>query len=82
MDIYDLEKVLDRATDLFWEKGYGGTTMHELVTRTGLNIRTIHEELGDKERLFFECIDCYVSMSFWTLDEILTKKNFIIFRLL
>jgi len=53
MDIYDREKVLDRATDLFWEKGYGGTTMHELVTRTGLNIRTIHEEFGDKERLFF-----------------------------
>jgi hypothetical protein len=24
MDIYDREKVLDRATDLFWEKGYGG----------------------------------------------------------
>ena len=82
MDKYDREKVLDKAADLFREKGYDQTTIHELVTRTGLNLRTIHKEFGSKERIFLECVDCYVSKSFWTIGEILSKRNFIKFRLL
>jgi TetR/AcrR family transcriptional repressor of nem operon len=71
---YDLEIVLEKATDLFWEKGYGGTSIIDLVARTGLNSRSMYNEFGDKEGLFLACIDHYVSESLSGLGKILAKK--------
>ncbi len=39
---YDLEKVLDNAMEIFWQKGYEGVSMAELVLHTGLNRRTMY----------------------------------------
>jgi TetR/AcrR family transcriptional repressor of nem operon len=71
---YDREVVLDKATNLFWEKGYEGTSMSELVAETGLNTRSLYNEFCCKEQLFLECIDHYGSKSIMVLSEILTKK--------
>jgi len=34
---YDKEKVLDLATQLFWEKGFKATSIGDIVKATGLN---------------------------------------------
>jgi TetR/AcrR family transcriptional regulator, transcriptional repressor for nem operon len=43
---------LDRAVDLFWERGYYGVAVDELVTRTGLHRAAIYGEFGSRQRLF------------------------------
>lgn len=71
---YEREEVLDKTTDLFWEKGFEATSINEIVARTGLNKHSLYNEFGDKERLFLLCIDEYVNKSIKVLSDILTKK--------
>jgi len=71
---YDREEVLEKTTDLFWEKGFEATSMNEVVARTGLNKHSLYSEFGDKEKLFINCIDHYISNSSRFLSDILTRK--------
>ncbi len=71
---YDREEVVEKATALFWEKGFEATSMNEMVARTGLHTNSMYSEFGNKERLFLECIDHYISKSLRALINILTKK--------
>lgn len=70
---YDREAVLGKATNLFWEKGYEGTSMSELVAETGLNTRSLYNEFHCKETLFLECIDHYLGESTKMLSGIHTR---------
>ncbi len=56
---YDLQKVLDNAMEIFWQKGYEGVSMAELVSYTGLNRRTMYSLFTDKEGLFKDALDNY-----------------------
>lgn len=56
---YDIEKVLDNAMDIFWQKGYEGVSMAELVVHTGLNRRTMYSLFKDKEGIFKDALDNY-----------------------
>lgn len=49
---YDRADVLDRATGLFWQKGYQATSMADIVRVTGLNTASMYKEFGDKSGLF------------------------------
>ena len=71
---YDREEVLAKATDLFWEKGYEGASIQEMVARTGLNTRSMYNEFGDKEGLFLECIDHYMNETLHDLAVILKRE--------
>jgi len=57
---YDREDVLRRATRLFWEKGYEGTHLKELVEVAGINRFSLYEEFGGKEGLFEEALETYI----------------------
>ena len=56
---YDLEKVLDNAMELFWQKGYENVSMADLVSYTGLNRRTMYSLFVDKEGIFKDALDNY-----------------------
>jgi len=56
---YDLEKVLDNAMELFWQKGYENVSMAQLVEHTGLNRRTMYSLFKDKEGIFKDALDNY-----------------------
>ncbi len=58
---YDLQKVLDNAMEIFWQRGYEGVSMAELVSYTGLNRRTMYSLFTDKEGLFRDALDNYYS---------------------
>jgi len=57
---YARDGVLEAATQVFWEKGYQGTSVGDLVEGTGLHRRSMYEEFGDKEGLFTACLDHFV----------------------
>jgi len=56
---YDKEDVLIKVMKVFWNKGYQGTSIRDLVTATGLNTRTMYNLFGGKEGLFLEALDTY-----------------------
>lgn len=71
---YDRDKVLEAATQVFWEKGYQGTSVGDLVEGTGLHRRSMYEEFGDKDGLFESCLDHYVLKAGKATAAILTRQ--------
>ena len=58
---FDHDAVLDKAMDLFWERGYGATSIQDLVEATGVNRASMYGTFGNKQRLFLAALDHYVS---------------------
>lgn len=58
---YDKEKVLELATNLFWEKGFKATSIGDIVKATGLNKYSMYEEFKNKEGLFKEALFTYTN---------------------
>ena len=56
---FDRNKVLDRATRLFWERGFGGTSISDLEAAMGIGRTSIYAAFGAKEDLFMAAIDHY-----------------------
>jgi AcrR family transcriptional regulator len=71
---YNKEAILAAATELFWRRGYDGTSMDDLVKHSGLNRHSMYNEFGDKERLFLSCIDYYVIEDSKEVIRILTQE--------
>jgi TetR/AcrR family transcriptional repressor of nem operon len=57
--LFDETAVLQNAMDLFWEKGYNGTSMDELTKATGLSRSSIYNSFGDKHQLFMRSLAFY-----------------------
>ncbi len=51
-EVFDREVVLEKAKDVFWLKGYNGTSMQDLVDATGLNRSSIYNSFGSKMELY------------------------------
>lgn len=54
-----MEKALDQAVDLFWAKGYEGTSLTDLTDAIGVNKPSLYAAFGGKEQLFFKALDRY-----------------------
>lgn len=55
----DPEVALEKAMKLFWEKGYEGTSMSDLVEATGMAKPGLYATFGDKEELYLKSLDHY-----------------------
>lgn len=49
---FDEEIVLDKAVNLFWKKGYNGTSAQDLVDELGISRSSLYDTFGDKLELF------------------------------
>ena len=54
---FDQEVVLDKAMQIFLEKGYEKTPMQGLVDQMGIHRRSIYDIFGDKHELFLKILD-------------------------
>lgn len=58
---FDREAALDRAMLLFWEHGYEATSLSQLTSVMGISPPSLYAAFGDKQALFLEAVDRYVS---------------------
>ncbi len=56
---FERDDALEKAMKAFWEKGYEGTSMKDLIGRMGLNPGSIYATFGDKKTLFCEALQYY-----------------------
>jgi AcrR family transcriptional regulator len=57
---FDADEALDRALQVFWEKGYEGAAISDLTTAMGINRPSLYAAFGSKEELFRRVMDRYV----------------------
>jgi len=77
-ETFDRHEVLEKITNLFWLKGYNGTSIQNIVDASGLNRSSLYNSFGDKYQLFTESLGYYCehvqSVSLSDVEK-LTPKN-------
>lgn len=56
---FDRHEVLERAMDLFWERGYSQTGMTDLLDHMGIQRQSFYNTFGSKEEVFIESVKMY-----------------------
>lgn len=56
---FDIEKALDTAEELFWRKGYEGTSLSDLTGAIGITPPSFYFAFKSKEALFKQVVDRY-----------------------
>ncbi|MDR3695687.1 TetR/AcrR family transcriptional regulator [Mucilaginibacter sp.] len=56
---FDENEVLGKAIDIFWHKGYNGTSMQDLVDGLGISRSSLYDTYGDKHTLFMKALESY-----------------------
>ena len=60
---FDIEKVLAAAGDIFWERGYEGTSTRALTECTGLTPASIYHAFGDKRGFYLRALRYYLDQN-------------------
>ena len=56
---FNIEKALDQAMIVFWQKGYEGASLSDLTEAMGINRPSLYAAFGNKEALFRKALDRY-----------------------
>jgi AcrR family transcriptional regulator len=56
---FNPEEALDLARDVFWRKGFQGTSLDDITAATGLAKPSLYAAFGDKNALFLKVLDRY-----------------------
>jgi TetR/AcrR family transcriptional repressor of nem operon len=56
---FDPGEVLDLARDVFWRKGFQGTSLDDITAATGIAKPSLYAAYGDKNALFLKVLDRY-----------------------
>jgi TetR/AcrR family transcriptional repressor of nem operon len=56
---FDDDAVLDRALQLFRQRGFEGTSMSDLEAHLGLGRQSLYNAFGDKRELYLKALDLY-----------------------
>jgi TetR/AcrR family transcriptional repressor of nem operon len=60
---FNENEVLKAAGELFWARGYEGTSTRDLAERTGLTPSSIYSAFGDKRGLYLRALDQYIGQT-------------------
>ena len=67
---FDENEVLTKAIQLFWHKGYNGTSMQDLVDGLGISRSSLYDTYTDKHTLFIKALESYQNSGADKIQEI------------
>lgn len=68
-------EIIEKAMNVFWEKGYHGTSMQDLVDAMQINRSSLYNTLGDKHSLFIKCVTTYADAGIRDTKEKIAKEK-------
>ncbi len=72
---FDRDEVLHRAMEVFWMRGYEGTSIQDLVKYMGINRQSIYDTFGDKHTLFLQSLDRYREIQSRKVFDVLERPG-------
>jgi TetR/AcrR family transcriptional regulator, transcriptional repressor for nem operon len=58
---FDPRQVVEKAMNAFWERGYEGISVEDLVQCTGIGRGSLYDTFGDKHSLYLAALDRYIA---------------------
>jgi TetR/AcrR family transcriptional repressor of nem operon len=59
---FDIDAAVDKAMNVFWERGYEATSMEDLTTALGLGRGSIYQAFGSKDGLYRAALSRYLEL--------------------
>jgi TetR/AcrR family transcriptional repressor of nem operon len=56
---FDRDEALGRAMQVFWARGYDGTSIEDLVKGTGVGRQSLYDTFGDKQGIYLAALDLF-----------------------
>lgn len=72
---FDENEVLSKAIQIFWHKGYNGTSMQELVDGLGISRSSLYDTYTDKHTLFVKALESYQNSGSGKIQEIINNSE-------
>ena len=72
---FDENEVLTKAIQLFWHKGYNGTSMQDLVDGLGISRSSLYDTYTDKHTLFIKALESYRNSAACRINEIINSSG-------
>lgn len=72
---FNEDQALDKAIEIFWHKGYNGTSAQDLVNHLGLSRSSLYDTFGDKQQLFTKSLQRYQLQAQDAVKELLEKSE-------
>ena len=70
---FDQEQAIQRAMEVFGEKGYNGTSLRDLTDAMKINSSSLYNTIGDKHELFVKCVKHYTDIRKKDLQQRVTN---------
>lgn len=72
---FDIDTAIKTATDLFWRKGYEGTSLSDLTAAMRITAPSFYFAFGNKEKLFRTVIERYYEKQLELLESALREPT-------
>jgi TetR/AcrR family transcriptional repressor of nem operon len=73
--IFDQQTALEKASQLFWEKGYEATSLDDLIGAMGIQKGSFYNAFGSKKKIFIESIKLHDTKSFTEFRKLLNETE-------
>ena len=71
---FDRDEALQKAMEVFWARGYEGTSIQRLVGHMGINRQSLYDTFGDKHALYLQSLDRYCQLESRKAIELLENS--------
>ena len=72
---FDPTEALEKAMHVFWQHGYAGSSMSQLMTEMRIGKKSLYDTFGNKRELFLKSLDLYGKQSLDRVREILNREG-------
>lgn len=72
---FDSDTVLDQAMEVFWRKGFEGTSMSDLLAATHLSKQSLYGAFGNKQKVYLAALEKYESTQLRAATELLERDG-------
>ncbi|MBV9957048.1 MAG: TetR/AcrR family transcriptional regulator [Acidobacteria bacterium] len=72
---FDRDEALQKAMEVFWERGYEAASIQDLVGHMGINRQSLYDTFGDKHALYLQALDRYREVEGGKMFELLERPG-------
>jgi TetR/AcrR family transcriptional repressor of nem operon len=72
---FELEDAARAAMDVFWDRGYEGTSLPDLIAGTGQSRGSLYKAFGDKKGLLLAALDLYITGGLKATGDLLAQPG-------
>ncbi|MES2602314.1 MAG: TetR/AcrR family transcriptional regulator [Pseudomonadota bacterium] len=72
---FDPDEILDIALEVFWRKGFRGTSLDDITAESGLAKPSLYAAFGDKNALFLKVLDRYHDRIIARAEKLLARGS-------